>query len=69
MKLLLGDKEIEILEEVCVDCGGRDEMDVARAQLDKIFNLDIETTVNLIDKLRKRLDKLYEKEIDNGSNH
>jgi len=42
---------------------------VAKAQLKKIFNLDIETTVKLIDKLRKRLDKLYEKEIDNGSNH
>ncbi|KKL23359.1 hypothetical protein LCGC14_2426170 [marine sediment metagenome] len=65
MKLLLAHEEL-------MDTVGfyikPDEL-VAKAQLKKIFNLDIETTVKLIDKLRKRLDKLYEKEIDNGSNH
>ena len=68
MKLLLDDEEIEDLyfnppttEQVSHESGLRC---VAQAQLNHIFNLDIKTTVELIDRLRKRLDKLLEREIE-----
>ena len=59
MKLLLTHEEL--LETV----GFYVEPDllVAKAQLKKIFNLDAKTTVELIGKLRKRLDNIYKKEM------
>lgn len=71
MKLLLSDEEIRVADLGAPHCqinGAEGAVVIhmvaaratAQAQLDKIFNLDIKTTAKLIDKLRKRLDKLYE---------
>lgn len=71
MKLLLSDDGVDSVIAKALGDNPHWEVDawglfgrVAQAQLDKIFNLDIETTVKVIEKLRKRLDTLLEKEMD-----
>jgi hypothetical protein len=73
MKLLLSYEEIERIEGL----GEAEGVDfeefwmhedalvrIAKAQLKKIFNLDAKTTVNVINKLRNRLDTLYKEMVE-----